>query len=79
MCLQILKVLRIVTDRQMDGISIAYKNKVIYILKLTCFSDVLNLSERLWSRMLGITNILVVEIKQTNVVLKKQQLLGTLL
>jgi len=39
-----LKVLRYVADRQMDEIAIAYKSKVIYILKVACFTDVLNLS-----------------------------------
>jgi len=34
------------TDGQMDGISIACNNKVQFILKMTCFADVLNLSKR---------------------------------
>jgi len=55
---------------------VAYKNKVQSILKVTCFTDVQNLWKRFWSRILGKTNILVVEIKHKNVVRKKQQLLG---
>jgi len=48
-----LKVLRKVADRQMDRIFIACKNKVQFILMITCLTDVLNLSKRFWSKILG--------------------------
>lgn len=60
----------------MDRIFTAYKHRGQFILKITCFTDLLNLRKRFLNRILGKTNILVVEIKQTNVVRKKQQLLG---